>query len=281
MGMLVSTRMGHARRTADVFAFFNWKTHGDHRTASNCKRDLKTFGRVACLIAGAFLFTGGAAAQSPAPKSSFDHFVYVVPDLDKANEQMFASLGVRPSAGGVHPGVGTRNHLLSLGENSYLEILGPDPMASQSSPAVSAIKALRAPDIVIYAVAHKDLKEVSEIAARLGLGASPVMPGTRKTPTGEALQWDTVMIKAEGYAGLMPFFIDWKKSPHPGDTSAKGAQLTDVFVTHPNPEGLMKIYKAFDIRIPVLYGNKPGIFASITAGDQQIFISGSGKGFVK
>ena len=62
-----------------------------------------------------------------------DHLVYGTPDLAATVAALSARLDVALVPGGTHAGVGTRNHLASLGASVYLELIGPDP--EQPEPA--------------------------------------------------------------------------------------------------------------------------------------------------
>lgn len=208
-----------------------------------------------------------------------DHFVYSAPDLEQAAREIADALDVSPTVGGNHPGAGSRNMLMSLGERSYLEIYGlnPDAPASELPPHLIQLAASPTPDISTYAVAHDNLQMVVDAAERLGLTTSGIEPESRRSPDGVLLEWAVVIVTSEEYGGLVPFFIDWKNTAHPAETSPKGALLSEVFVTHPTPGPLREIYNALGIDVEVRYGNKPGIFAVIEANGRTMFLSGSGE----
>src|SRR5947207_15314729 len=142
-----------------------------------------------------------------------DHLVYATPNLDRTVMALDQLLGVRASAGGQHPGRGTRNALLAIGPHSYLEIVGPDP--EQHLPAHSTwfgIDDLQGPKLVTWAAKSSNLEELVLAARRGGVQLGPITSGSRQRPDGVTLAWRFTEPTVVQEDGLLPFFIDWKSS---------------------------------------------------------------------
>ena len=67
--------------------------------------------------------TSGSTASGSAPDLRIDHVILVAPDLDAAAERMLAEHGLASLPGGEHPGFGTGNRIVPLGD-SYVELMG-------------------------------------------------------------------------------------------------------------------------------------------------------------
>jgi hypothetical protein len=63
--------------------------------------------------------------------------------------------------------------------------------------------------------------------------------------------------------GLVPFFIDWGKSPHPARTAAQGATLVGLRTEHPDPRSIEEIIKKLGLELPVTAGPAPALIATI------------------
>jgi hypothetical protein len=218
-------------------------------------------------VVGLAAMIPAGSAQQAAPTSlltRLDHLVYATPDLSLGIETIDKLLGVRATAGGQHPGLGTRNALVALGPSSYLEIIGPDP--DQPKPAGSrrfGIDELKAPRIVRWVAKGTELEKVTAAAAERNVKLGSVIPGSRRRPDGVLLSWRYTDPNTVVADGLVPFFIDWGSSPHPSATAARGASLVQVRGEHPDAERVRQLLEALGIDLRVQKGSSPAIVATV------------------
>src|SRR5258705_929682 len=210
--------------------------------------------------------SGARAMQVPSDDvvARVDHLVYTTPDLDLGIQAIEKLTGVRASAGGQHPGLGTRNALIALGTSTYLEIIGPDP--EQPAPHGArrfGIDGLKAPRLLTWVAKGTDLAPFVDRARANGVPLGDVISGSRKRPDGVVLSWRYTDPNVVLEDRLVPYFIDWGTSPHPATTAAPGLSLSALRAEHPDPERMARILKQPRLDLPVRRGARPSVIATI------------------
>jgi hypothetical protein len=195
---------------------------------------------------------------------AIDHLLYAAPDLGRGVAQIEALLGVRPSPGGSHPGLGTRNALVALGPESYLEIIAPDPgQPPPGRPRPFGIDGLTAPRLAAWAARADSLERLAAEAAREGIRLGKVTSASRHRPDGALLSWRFTDPWTVVEDGIVPFFIDWGESPHPARTAAGGATLVSLRAEHPDPGRVAAILGRLDVPLEVAPGAEAALVAQI------------------
>ena len=193
-----------------------------------------------------------------------DHLVYATPDLAAGVEKAERLLGVKAFPGGQHPGGGTRNALIRLGETSYLEIIGPDPdQPKPLRPRRFTIDDLKAPRLVTWAAKSADLETIVENARKLGVDLGRVQAGSRNRPDGVLLSWRLTVSPELTGDGLVPFFIDWGKTAHPAANLPKDCSLVAIRAVHPDAKRIQAELSALGLKLRVDAGSAPALIATI------------------
>jgi hypothetical protein len=193
-----------------------------------------------------------------------DHLVYATPDLDAAVKELEHRLGVRASPGGRHPGLGTRNALLALGEDCYLEVIGPDPEQPQATaPRPFGIDSLRTGRLVTWAIKERDLEARIEAAKSAGFDAGTILPMSRETPEGLELRWRLSLRPTPAGDGLVPFLIDWGGTPSPARAAAQGCSIVELRAEHPDPARVARDLEALAVELEVARAAAPALIARL------------------
>jgi hypothetical protein len=190
-----------------------------------------------------------------------DHLVWYAGDLPEG-ERRLARLDEAPAYGGVHPGEGTCNSLLSLGPATYLEILARDP-AQPASALDPEIAGLQGQGLYHWAAGGVHLARLATRAQAAGLSASDVVSGGRTKPDGTWLGWRLLGIRDHGFGALVPFFIDWGDGAHPASTTPRGGRLASLELISPRAAALRDLFRALDLDVPIAEGEKPGIVVTL------------------
>ncbi|MFI2206238.1 VOC family protein [Streptomyces sp. NPDC020192] len=184
-----------------------------------------------------------------------DHLVLATPDLAATVADFTRRTGVTPAPGGVHLGLGTRNHLVGLGGRSYLEILGPDPEQPEpAGPRPFGVDRLTGPRTLTWAISPPDLDTAITTARARGYDPGPVRPMSRRTPDGTELRWRLTDGDSGHPSGLVPFLIDWGDSPHPTASDLPVTPLLEMTATAPDPEQLSGALSALNTGLPLTPG---------------------------
>lgn len=138
-----------------------------------------------------------------------DHLSFAAgPDgLASTAQRIGGLLGKDFVDGGVHPRFGTRNMILPLAGNTYLEIVEAlDHPASDKAPFGQAVKARSANGggWLGWVVAVSDIATVEQ---RLGRESAK---GNRHLPDGSELLWRQIGVNGLIADPQLPFFIQWE-----------------------------------------------------------------------
>lgn len=220
---------------------------------------------------GAIVAPGVTLPANEVP-TLLDHILLGCSDLDRGTDLVHQRTGVRATFGGVHPGVGTQNALVSLGERRYLEIIAPDP----KQPGVTDFRGLRKladPRLVAWAAHPGDIQAFANRLTQQGIAITGPQPGYRKRSDGRVLTWKIVALQDDS-SGLLPFFIEWSAdSVHPSIDAPSGCHLVSFGAVTPNPERLSAKAAQLGLDVSISKGDKPQLRATIAGPKGELVVT--------
>jgi hypothetical protein len=156
-----------------------------------------------------------------------DHVLLTAGDPAPSTSVLAWRGGLDSFAGGRHPGWGTANRMVPLGD-AYLELVSiVDEDEARSSPFGRwALDAAGQPGRALgWAVRPSDFDATAE---RLCLD---VRGGSRAVPSGEVVRWRMAGLDEAAERPWLPFFLDWHDpSRFPGRLAPTTATLRDISI---------------------------------------------------
>ncbi|HEV7898617.1 MAG TPA: VOC family protein [Planosporangium sp.] len=201
-----------------------------------------------------------------------DHLVLAAPDLAATVSDLERLTGVRPAAGGRHPGRGTRNALLGLGNAAYLEIIGVDPdQPHPTQPRPFGLDALTEPRLVTWAVRVDDVDARSAAARCLGFDPGAVERRSRTTTDGQVVAARVTLGPGGVHTGLLPFLVEWETAAHPAD-ALPVAPLTALVGVHPEPDRVRAALRAVGAELEVRSGSRVALIATLRGREEPVVL---------
>jgi hypothetical protein len=149
-----------------------------------------------------------------------DHVLIAVADLDQGGERLEREHGLVALGGGRHPGLGTANRIVPLGEQ-YLELIAvvDETEAAGSRLGRRVKKAVEeGRTFVDWALRTDDLEGLRARLRDAGWQLPSGWEGSRKRPDGAVLRWRTQDLETTIGPTPIPFVIEWDvpEGMHPG-----------------------------------------------------------------
>ena len=202
-----------------------------------------------------------------------DHLMWGAPSLEEGVAEAERLFGVAPAPGGVHPGLGTQNALLSLGDRVYLEIIAPDPAQNLAGTFGERIAGLSECGLITWAAQASGLAGIAGRAAEMAVTARGPVPTERLTPDGDLLKWELLFLGGHQFPGLVPFFIDWLDTPHPATTNPVAGRFASLEISTPDAEELTVFFNGLGMSVPVQAAETVDISAVIETDNGEVRLS--------
>ncbi len=176
-----------------------------------------------------------------------DHLVIAAETLEQGIDYIRSTLGVEIPKGGLHKTMGTHNHLMQLGNSTYLEVIAIDPegvMPEQPrwfnlDDALMRESLCQQPRLITWVMNTDDIHHLHQDSA--------ISIGSPTELSRDNLRWK-IALTADGRLlanGILPYIIQWHSKPHPSQAMADlGCQLQSLEIYHNRADWLRSMLES-------------------------------------
>ena len=173
-----------------------------------------------------------------------DHLVIGAETLRQGVDYIRSVLDVELPKGGLHKTMGTHNHLMQLGNDSYIEVIAINPEAAAPrqprwfnlDDGLMRASLQRQPRLITWVINTADIKAV-ELDAKLPIGVPTEL-------SRDSLSWQLGLTEDGRLLanGLVPYVLQWHTEQHPSRSMADlGCRLHSLEIYHNRPDWLNSI----------------------------------------
>ncbi len=209
-----------------------------------------------------------------------DHLVIGASSLIQGIEWFHQLSRISMPAGGVHPRMGTHNHISAMSQATFIEIISIDENSTPPDrrrwfaldDAVQVSKLQQQPRLLTWVVGTDNLDAAINRASAVGIDAGEPIEMTRGD-----LVW-RLSIRSDGSlveGGTFPILIEWPRGRHPASNMVdQGIRCAAIKLAHPEPEFLRSALIAIGadglVELDSKAADEPAIGAALLVGKKRI-----------
>ena len=170
----------------------------------------------------------------------FDHIAVSAPTLEEGAAHVRECLGIEMPSGGQHAAMGTHNLLMSLGPDTFLEVIAINPNASpiQRARWFNLDNFTGSARLGTWIINAKNLVE--------NCASLPIELGPANQITRGELSWQ-MAVRDDGsmpFDGAFPMLMQWPDGLHPAaQMTDLGCRLERITIVHPEVLHIQQILK--------------------------------------
>ena len=173
-----------------------------------------------------------------------DHLVIAAETLQQGVDYIRETLAVEIPPGGLHKSMATHNHLMQLGNNTYIEVIATNPNATPPDrprwfnldDALMRDSLHRQPRLICWVINTPNIQTT--------ISKSMLQIGNPTSFSRDNLSWQ-IALPDDGRLlanGLVPYIIQWNTEQHPSCAMADlGCRLLTLDIYHNRPDWLNSV----------------------------------------
>ena len=181
-----------------------------------------------------------------------DHIALATPDVERGVAYVESLTGVVPTPTTRNPKHFFWSAGLSIGEDSFLEVIGPNPDHRGVHPLKSFMAGLTAPTLLFWYLATDDFAACRRRVEALGETLKMVVTVSEDESV-DGADYTRGAI-GSGFSSQRPGLIEWRR--HSLDHgSDQGCRLTEIKLCHPQPEAVNALFEGLGVDLVVETGD--------------------------
>ncbi|MEQ3746128.1 MAG: VOC family protein [Henriciella sp.] len=182
-----------------------------------------------------------------------DHIGLGVPNTEDGVKWVEEQTGAKVDLHDPEPDQFYWSGSLAIGEESFLEIIGPNPNYKKFQPFAALIKSLSEPQLLFWYIAVTDFQAFKTLARQTKSKLERVEGVNIENDEGaQASYWRGLI--GPGFLSERPNVIEWLKRPHRESQDTPVCKLTDFRLANPHADQINDVFGKLGIDVPVSKG---------------------------